>query len=545
MSQFLDRIKEMAKGSSGTPAKLEPARIVRLVLAAVLLAVALIVKVPALVRVVLLVLSAAIAGYDVLFAAIDSVLKKDYFAAPVIVTFVTLIAFVIGFAGEGAATILLYQIGLLVLGYVQKRTKKSALELLQGQDEEIVNHVRDLTEEEGAANTELEAAVSHSASIVLKIMILAAVIYAIVLPFTGYSFRSSIHRALMMIAVCTPLSVVVAMPLTALVGQCFAARGGVVFNKASNMEDAAHAETAVFDMAGIFSEEAPRLLDVRSDMLDKSTLMNFLAHAVYYSEQPLAKAITDAYDEEYRLDVISDFSEIPGSGVEVKIAGNQVLLAKADYLASRGVRVPQEQEQGQVFYLVIAGRYVGKVILSASSIEAVKDMADAMRDVGLKRCVLFTETGAEESQKIAEALKFDEVYGECDTERKLKLLSDMSEGSDSGLMYVYTTGIETHSAADVDLRVSRSSKFADAVIQPEDAANLPFALKVCKRSLAVASENAIFAFVVKALLIFLAITGKCTIWFALFLDMAAAIATQLNAIRVTSNSLFSGMRRSE
>ena len=50
-------------------------------------------------------------------------------------------------------------------------------------------------------------------------------------------------------------------------------------------------------------------------------------------------------------------------------------------------------------------------------------------------------------------------------------------------------------------------------------------------------ENAIFAIVIKALLVFLAMTGYCNLWFAIFLDMVATLFTQLNAIRVTTPSL--------
>ena len=68
-------------------------------------------------------------------------------------------------------------------------------------------------------------------------------------------------------------------------------------------------------------------------------------------------------------------------------------------------------------------------------------------------------------------------------------------------------------------------------------ANLPMALRLCTRVREVAAENAIFAFVIKAILIFLSLTGYCNIWFAIFIDMVAALATILNSIRVTSPSL--------
>lgn len=545
MGHILERIKSLASKTVTASGKPEPVLIARLALAAVLAVVTVFVKLPAAVRIVLLVLSLIIAGFDIVVDAVQAVLKKDFFAAPVVIVLVALVGSIIGFVGECAAYVLIYQCAMVALRYAQARTKQSALELVKGEDEERAARVRELVNAEESGKTVLESVIGRSASIVLKAAMLFAVIYAIVVPFTGPSFRASIHRALMILAVCTPLSVVAAMPLTAIVGQCFAAAQGILFNKASNMEDAAHTETAVFDKAGIFSEEAPKLLAVRSDMLDKDTMMNFAAHALYYSEQPLAKAVSDAYEHEYRLDVISDFTEIPGCGVQVKIAGNPVVLASKDYLLSRGVRLPLEQEPGQVFYLVIADRYVGKVIISASTNEAAKNLAEEMRDAGVNRCILLTEDGAEQSQRIGEALKFDEVYGECDTEKKLSILSDMSNNTENSLLYVYSNGFEAHSAADVDMRVSKKAKFADASVDPDRVANLPFAIQISKRMGQVQTENAIFAFLIKALLIFLAINGKCTIWFAAFLDMAATLATVLNAIRVTQDSLLSKLRRSE
>ena len=545
MAQFLERIKSLAgkkATASGMPAL---SLIARLVAAAVLTAVALIVKIPTAAKIALLILSTLVAGFDLIVEAVEAVMKKDFFAAPVILFVVVLGSMILGFFTDAAVAVILYQVCMAALRYAQAQTKNSALELVRGEDADRAARVHELVNGEGAGETELASVIGRSVSIVLKAAVVFAVVYAIVVPFTGATFRSSIRRALMILAVCTPMSVLVAMPLTAIVAQCFSARQGILFNKARTMEDTAHAETAVFDQAGVFSEEAPKLLAVRSDKVDKDTMMDFAAHALYYSEQPVAKAVTDAYDQEYRLDMISEFSEIPGSGVTVKLGGNPVVIASGDYLLSRGVRIPQEQEAGQVYYLVVAGRYVGKIIISASKNEAVRDLTEAMRDAGLRRCVLLTEDGAEQSQKVGEAFRFDEVHGECDLERKLKLISDMVSDAENHVLYVYSTGFEAHSEAKVDMRVSKKAKYADVAIDPERITALPFALQICKRMGQVQTVNAVFAFLVKALLIFLAINGKCTLWFALFLDSAAAIATVLNAIRVTKDSLFANLRRSE
>lgn len=543
MSQKADLAKRLLKTTDREEGQLDSILIIRLVIACVIFAVAVIVKMPVVVRTILLILSAIVAGYDIVLDAVNAVEGKDYFATPLIVIVVAVLAFVIGFGAEAAVMILLYQIGLLLIAYVDDRTRKSAMELLRYQDEDTVSRYRELLKLKETGSMEIESTMRRSAGSVLKIAMIFAVVYAVVLPFTGQTFRVSIHRALMILIICTPMSIVAAMKLTGIVGLCFNAQQGVLFRDARSMEEVTRTSVAVFDKAGIFTEDAPKLLAIKSDLLDRTTFMNFAAHAVYYSDQPLAKAISDAYGQEYRQDVISDFVDIPGSGVELKIAGNPVILATADWLISKGIRVPQEEDEGQVFHMVIAGRYVGKLVISANVNDDAAELAQNMRDVGIRRCVLLTEDSPETSQRLAESLKFNEVFGGCDTAKKLQLIGDMSQGSDEQLMYVYSKGIESHSAAKLDVRVSKKAKYADVVVQPELVNNLPFAVQICNRTREVATENAVFAFVIKAILIFLSITGYCNLWFAIFIDFVAALATMLNSIRVTSESLFASFRR--
>ena len=543
MSKLTDRIPEFLKKSSREPGKLDKVLIIRLIIAAVLLGIAVIVQMPTFVRYILLVLSFVIAGYDLALDAVNSVEEGNYFASSLIVLAAAIIAFCIAFPVEAAALVLVYQLGLIVVSYIDTRSRKAALELLSDRDEEIVTRAHERISTEEGYKLKLSGTVEKSASLVLRIAMAFALIFAILLLFLGdYSLRTSLHRALMILIVCTPFSVIAAMPLTAIYGICFSARQGVLFNKAATMEDTAQVSTVVFDKAGIFSQDKPRVLSVQSNILDNRTFMNFAAHAVYYSEQPFAQAISSSYGTEYKLDVISDFQEIPGNGVELQIAGNQVILATPSVFALRGIRIPQEQtSEGQAYYMTVADRYVGRILISDSVNAEARDLPESMVESGIRQCILLTEEGSEESQRLGDQLGFHEVYSECDTEKKLHVLSDLS-GEQNKLAYIYANGFEAHSAADVDIRVSKKSKFADALVYPDQIANLPTSVRICRRMCDVAKENAIFAFAVKAILIFLSMIGYSNLWFVMFVDMAAAVATQLHASRVTQESLITRIK---
>ena len=510
----------------------------RLILAAVLLILGAFVFKNQVVRVILLVLSALASGFDLGLKAFDSVLEKDYFATPILVLFIAFVSFLIGYPSEGAAMLLLYQLSIFALAYVQKRTRSAAMELLNGEEDEIQKQAEELFSQDDAGKLQMETDAFRSAGLILKIAMIFALIYVFLLPRMGdYTYSVAIHRALMILMAAIPASVVTAMPYTALVGLCFNARNGVLFRNGKAMEKTADTNVVIFDKAGIFSSGEPELQSVQSDVLDRKTFMSFVAHAVYYSEQPFAKAFPALSEQDYKLEVISDFVDVPGCGVELKIGGSPVILATADYLTARGVAVPEAEEDGEIFYLTVSGRYVGYLVFASRSNDIGSELLEGVREVGVRETVLLTEDGAGESQRFADKLGFDEVYGECDIERKLQHIEDLNQGTRNHVMFLYANGLELHTAADVDVRLCQKTKFADVVIPPEKADALPFAVQAARRMCQVAKENAIFVFAVKALMIFLSMIGLSNIWFVLFMDVAAVLATLLNAIRVTKDPL--------
>ena len=534
------RFAVKSKSAAGSP---DMILIGRLILAAVLLILGAFVIKNQVVRVILLALSAIASAFDLGLKAFDSVLEKDYFASPILVLFIAFVSFLIGYPSEGSAMLLLYQLSILVVEYARKRTRSAALDLLSGENDEILDQAGEMFAAEDAGKLQMEADAFRSADLLLKIAMVIALLYIFLLPRLGdYTYSVAIHRALMIMMTAIPASVVIAMPYTALVGLCYGARNGILFRNGKVMEKTAETNVAVFDKAGIFASGAPELQSVHSDVLDRKTFMSFVAHAVYYSEQGFAKAIPALSEQDYKLEVISDFVDVPGCGVEVKIGGSPVILATDDYLTARGVAVPEAEEDGEVYYLTVSGRYVGYLVFASQTNDIGLELLDGVRDLGIREAVLLTEDGAGESQKFADKLGFDEVFGECDTERKLQHIEDLNQGTRNHVMFLYSNGLEMHSAADVDVRFSQKTKFADVAIPPEKASALPFAVQLSRRMVQVAKENAIFVFAVKALMIFLSMLGLSSIWFVLFMDSAAILATLLNAIRVTKDPLIDTSR---
>lgn len=513
--------------------------VIRIVIASVLFAVSLIISMPEFLSIILLVLAAVVAGYDIALKSFEEIENGNFLSPPVVVVLVAVIAFFISFSIEGTALVILYQIGVLLLDYAKEHTVKAALDLLNYQDNDIVSKVKEIISDDNNARMPIYDVMNRSSGSILKLAIIFALVYAVTLPiFTNFPLRVSVHRALMIILIATPMSVVVSIPLAAKMGICYSAQQGIVFNNASALEAMADTSVAVFDKRGIFSDESPRVVAINSDVMDSDAFLNFVAHSVYYSEQPLAKAIADIFDHEYNLDVIKDFRDIPGYGVALSISGIQVTFATKEFFVSRGLSIDDEGIEGCLtYYMVVAGRCMGKVVVSSDANKSLENLVPEMKSVGISRCILLTEDSKETAQEFAEMMNFMELYPQCDSEKKLRIIKELVKKVKSSVAYIYASGIETHSSAELDIRVSKKAKYADAVVCPEYVNNIPFAKQVGMRVKEIATENALFAFIIKAILIFLSIIGYCNLWFALFIDFVAAIATILNTIRVTSESL--------
>ena len=97
--------------------------IVRLIVSCAAFAVALLVRsIPEPWPVVLIIVSVLVAGWDIAAGAVLSVMRGRYLDKTVLITLSVILALVFGFAVEGTALVLLYQIGCLFVEYAYIRT---------------------------------------------------------------------------------------------------------------------------------------------------------------------------------------------------------------------------------------------------------------------------------------------------------------------------------------------------------------------------------------------------------------------------------------
>jgi Cd2+/Zn2+-exporting ATPase len=76
---------------------------------------------------------------------------------------------------------------------------------------------------------------------------------------------------------------------------------------------------------------------------------------------------------------------------------------------------------------------------------------------------------------------------------------------------------------------------ADVVLMDDKPSKIALAVRIARRTLAIARQNVVFAIGVKAAVLVLAAFGIATMWLAVFADVGVTVLAVLNAMRALQN----------
>ena len=510
---------------------------IRIIVSALLLIINSVSKLSGIPSFIILIIAAVICGYDICLKAYEKIMSKDYLAYEVIVIFVLLVSFAIGYGAEGVALTIFYHLSGILIGYISDRTKTDTLDLAAMQDSDTVNKIDAIVGQEGALSYDLPEMLESSSSFDLKVALAFAVLFAIVMPLvSSMSFRTSIHRAITMMVVCAPLYIVASSPLVSSLAIGTASRFGILFRNAKSLNNVKKIRSAAIDKPGVLASQYPQLIAIKSSVTDNDTFMNFAAHAVYNCNLPFAKAIGEAYSNEYQLSLISESEEISGYGAKAVVGGANVVIARREYFESQGIELPFAQAgNDNIYYMTINGRYIGCAYLTDETYETAISLIKELKESGVNKTIVFSDDVEESANEFGSRIDADEVYADYSGEQKLRFLADQKESYPKDYLgYIFATGVESHSPADIDIAVRRQGNDADAILYPDCVGNFPLSFNISKRMDKVISNNALIVMAVKAILIMLTMLGATNIWLAAFIDMVAGLASMLMAVRVTN-----------
>ena len=340
---------------------------------------------------------------------------------------------------------------------------------------------------------------------VMGIAVVAAIIWALVLPEFDITFVLTIFVSVLVIA--CPCALGLATPTAIMVGTGLGANHGILIKSGEALEISHKVNAVVLDKTGTITEGKPAVTHIVSHQLSEHELLQIAASCEQVSEHPLGQAIVnDAKEKGLELLKVSEFQSITGQGIEATIEnkvyyiGNQKLCeGQVIDFAEYETDAIDVASKGQTpMFVGCGGKAVGMICvadtLKTTSAEAIRKI----KNLGIEVYML-TGDNKLTANYIGEQVGADHVIAEVLPSDKASVVEQLQK--DGKCVMMVGDGINDAPAlvqADVGVAIGSGSDIAldssDVVLMKSDLNDVYKAIKLSKATIRNIKENLFWAF---------------------------------------------------
>ena len=432
--------------------------------------------------------------------------------------------------------------------------------------ESTVAKIINLVENAGENKSQSEAFITRFARVYTPIVVFLAIALAVIPTLLGGAFATWLYRALMFLVVSCPCALVISVPLTFFGGIGGASRKGILVKGANYMDVLAKVGTVVFDKTGTLTHgqfvvtAVHDSLECRTESVEFATaaesasgkscgavansklstlnsqLLHLAAHVEHFTTHPIGAALRDAFPDEATDGCeVSEVEEIAGHGIRAKVGGRIVCVGNTKMMDSIGAKWHDCHHVGTIIHVAIDGQYSGHIVINDKIKDDSAEAIEALKNLGVEKTVMLTGDRKEVADNVAKTLGLSEYHAELLPADKVKYIASgqwkvvafVGDGiNDAPVLARADVGI-----AMGGLGSDAAIEAADVVIMDDKPSKIALAIKIARRTLAIARQNVWFAIGVKIAVLILAALGIATMWLAVFADVGVTVLAVLNAMR--------------
>jgi Cd2+/Zn2+-exporting ATPase len=381
----------------------------------------------------------------------------------------------------------------------------------------------------------------------------AALVAAVPPLFLGQPFWGSegwLMRALQMLVIACPCALVISTPVSVVSAMTNAAARGVLIKGGRYLDALSRVKVFAFDKTGTLTEGKP----VTTDVVDVCTCgecpencgLQHAASLEAQSSHPLARALLEAAEE--RLVPLSQAEEVivlAGRGVEGIVNGSEVTVASHAHFDEYFPHAPDICERAEA--LAAEGKTVilvrhddqvcGLFAVADTSRATSREVVAELQGEGMETLMLTGDAGPVAAE-IGRQVGVDRVLAELLPAEKMEAVAELAR--DGRMVAMVGDGVNDAPAlaqADVGIAMggagsAQAMETADVVLMGDDLTQLPFVLRLSRRTRRTIGVNIAFALAVKAAVFALAAAGLATLWMAIVADVGASVAVILNGMQL-------------
>ena len=408
--------------------------------------------------------------------------------------------------------------------------------------ESTVSKILSLVEHASEHKSQSEAFITRFARIYTPIVVCAAFAIAIIPTLFGGAFATWLYRALMFLVVSCPCALVISVPLTFFGGIGGASRKGILIKGSNYMDALAKTSIVVFDKTGTLTHGQFAVEAVHPDLCDAHQLLHLAAHVEHFSTHPIGTALRDAFPDEASDGCsVSEVEEIAGQGVRAKVGEEIVCVGNTKMMDAIGAKWHDCHHIGTIIHVAIDGQYAGHIVINDKIKADSKVAIEQLKSIGIDKTVMLTGDREEVGKHVAQELALDEYHAELLPNEKVKYIDDLKIYDLRTIAFVGDGINDAPVLARADVGIAMGGLGSDAAIEAADVvlmddqpSKIALAIRIARRTIAIAQQNIWFAIIVKIAVLLLAAIGLSTMWMAVFADVGVTVIAVLNAMRALS-----------
>jgi Cd2+/Zn2+-exporting ATPase len=410
--------------------------------------------------------------------------------------------------------------------------------------ESTLSRVAALVQDAQASQAPSERFVDRFARIYTPIVFTAALMLAVAPTLAGGDFDTWLYRALALLIVACPCSLVISVPVAVVSAVGGAARRGILIKGGQALEDLARVRVVALDKTGTLTLGRPELSKILTfDDVDELEALRLVAAVEGRSEHPLGAALVRAARER-GVEVVAPelFQALPGRGAQATV-DRRALWAGGPRLVGERVETPpaalEELHQGGQTVIVLGeGQRMLAVFALADVVrpEAAGAVA-ALRDAGIARTVMLTGDAEPVAAAVAAQVEIDDYRAGLLPADKLDAVRALQEQMPVAMVGDGVNDAPALAAARVGVAMGAAG--SDVALQSADVAlmsdrldRLPEALAIARRARSIMRANVIASLLVKGFLVLLTPFGLVTLVVAVAADMGMSLLVTSNAMRL-------------
>ena len=423
-----------------------------------------------------------------------------------------------------------------VLAGVVNLTGVIKIKVTQAYENSTVSKILDLVENAASKKAPIEQFITKFARVYTPTVVFLAVALAVIpmLIFKDAVFTDWLYRALTFLVVSCPCALVISIPLGLYAGLGKASKVGALIKGGNYLELLKDIDTIVFDKTGTLTEGSFEVVEVNGS----DDLLMIGAYGERMSNHPIARSIVEKYGQEIDQSRISDFKEVAGKGIEVRIDNDLYHLGNKSYIEDMGYQVTNPTTVGTVVHITCNDEYLGNIVVA----DKIKDTAitgiKRLKQSGIKDTVMLTGDRKEVADDIASKVGIDRVYSELLPQDKVTKVEELIQ--DNKKTAFVGDGInDAPVLARADLGIAMGGvgsdaaiEAADIVLMNDDIDTIGEAIDISKKTNLILKQNVIFTLVIKIGVLLLTMFGLSNMWMGVFADVGVTLIAILNSMRI-------------